>query len=100
MEEALSIQEVADKLKMHYQTVYEKRHKWGFFQMEGSRVWRVYPSVLEQKRKKQASIGRLVSITDLMGEQQCHSTNENQVSGGLVSQRHQAKELDALLKQL
>ncbi|TCJ96189.1 hypothetical protein EV694_1741 [Volucribacter psittacicida] len=99
MEQALSIQDVADLLKMSYSAVYNNRERWGFFRMEGSRIWRIYKADLEKNRKKQNNVCRLeMQVGDK--ELQCRSTKKQMVSGGLISERRVAKELDTLLKQL
>ncbi|EDK13493.1 hypothetical protein CGSHiR3021_01462 [Haemophilus influenzae 22.4-21] len=41
----------AKLLNLSYSTVFSHRHKWGFFQMEGSNIWLVEKSVLEQRKK-------------------------------------------------
>ncbi|OOF59328.1 hypothetical protein [Rodentibacter myodis] len=58
MEQTLTIAEVAKLLKMSYGYVFSKRKLWGFFQMEGSRVWRVFESDLAKYRKKSQNVSR------------------------------------------
>lgn len=51
MEQTLTIKQTAKLLNLSYSTVFNHRHKWGFFQMEGSNIWLVEKSVLEQRKK-------------------------------------------------
>lgn len=93
----LTIKEVADLFKLNYSTVYAHRIKWGFFQMEGSRVWRVFPDDLENARKKKNNVIRLVrSATNKQGDEQCRSIKET-MSIGLTLPHQVANELDRLL---
>ncbi|KAA6209288.1 DNA-binding protein [Avibacterium paragallinarum] len=99
MEETLTISEVASKLKMSYGAVYAHRFHWGFFQMEGSRVWRVSKTTLDQKRQKTHNVCRL---DDQVGDKEklCRSEKMNSVYGRSILPHRAARELDALLKQL
>ncbi|WP_439239100.1 MULTISPECIES: helix-turn-helix domain-containing protein [Lonepinella] len=101
-EKALSIQEVADLLNVSYITVYAHRLKWGFFQMEGSRMWRVFRSDLENNRKKQNNSSRLcVQIGDSpMENKLCRSEKTNTVFGKLTLPHHSANDFDVLVKRL
>ena len=60
----LTIQEVADLLNLSYSTVFAHRLKWGFFQMEGSRAWRVFREDLDRCRKRKNNVIRLVGLTE------------------------------------
>lgn len=51
-ERTLTIKEVADLLNLSYSTVFAHRFKWGFFQMEGSKAWRVFREDLDRCRKR------------------------------------------------
>ena len=51
-ERTLTIKEVANLLNLSYSTVFAHRFKWGFFQMEGSKAWRVFR---EEKEKIMSS---------------------------------------------
>ncbi|MDU8925616.1 helix-turn-helix domain-containing protein [Pasteurellaceae bacterium LIM206] len=95
-EKALTLKEVAELLNMSYAAVYNHRHQWGAFQMEGSSAWRIYPSDLENARKKKNNVFRLARLTPSTGEKQCQSTNEKTSIGWILP--HQVeKELDDLL---
>ncbi|MDA3977680.1 DNA-binding protein [Gallibacterium sp. AGMB14963] len=99
MEQALSLKKAAKLLDMSYDAVYNHRHKWGFFKMPGSRLWRIYYSDLEKIREKQNNVCRLeMQVGDK--EKQCRSTKKKMVYGGLISGHRADKELDALLKRL
>ncbi|MGV6989617.1 helix-turn-helix domain-containing protein [Testudinibacter sp. P80/BLE/0925] len=100
MEKALTINDVAEMLSLSYGTVYNHRYKWGFFKMEGSRIWRIYQSDLEKNRKKQNNVCRLEMQVGDKENPKCRSTKHQVVSGGLISERRAVRELDALLKQL
>ena len=46
MEQTLTIRDVAKCLNLSETTVRKNKLKWGFFQMEGSRMWRVLNPIL------------------------------------------------------
>src|SRR5690625_1688946 len=96
MEKALTLKEVAEKMGLSYHTIFMKRHEIGF-RLPGSRVWRVWPSTIEQLSKPRNNLIRL----SLRGqENSCQSANiRNPASGGSISHRQAEKELDALLAQ-
>ncbi|MCI5763149.1 helix-turn-helix domain-containing protein [Actinobacillus porcinus] len=95
----LTIQEVADLLNLSYRTVYSHRFRWGFFQMEGSRVWRVFENDLEKCRKKKNNVIRLVRSANNKkegGVEICRSIKE-EISIGSTLPPRVASELDRLL---
>src|SRR5690625_2966489 len=96
MEKALTLKEVAEKMGLSYHTIFMKRHEIGF-RLPGSRVWRVWPSTLEQLSKPRNNLIRL----SLRGQEaSCQSANiPSPKCGGSISARQAAKELDALLGQ-
>ncbi|TFJ89143.1 DNA-binding protein [Lonepinella koalarum] len=100
MEQAISLQTVSKMLNMSYSAVYNNRLRWGAFQMEGSRLWRIFPSVLEKHCKKQNNVCRLEIQVGDKEHLTCRSTKNQTVSGGLISERQAVKELDTLLKRL
>lgn len=77
-ERTLTIKEVADLLNLSYSTVFAHRFKWGFFQMEGSKAWRVFREDLDRCRKRKNNVIRLVGLTDIKngGKNKCQSTRE------------------------
>ncbi|WP_077064997.1 hypothetical protein [Mannheimia massilioguelmaensis] len=99
-DQALSLQQVAKLLNMSYGAVYNNRYRWGAFQMEGSRVWRIYKSDLEKNRKKQNNVCRLEMQVGDKEYKKCRSIKNRMVSGGLISEHLAVKELDTLLKRL
>lgn len=94
----LTIKEVADLLNLSYSTVFAHRLKWGFFQMEGSRAWRVFREDLDRCRKRKNNVIRLVGLTDKKdgGKDRCQSTKEAILIGSTLQHRV-ANELDAAL---
>lgn len=98
MEETLSIKQAAKHLGMCYSTVYSHRLDWGFFQMKGSKLWRIHKSDLEQLKKRSNNTGRLALSVDEVTL--CRSSNEMKPAhGGWILPHQTAKELDALLAQ-
>ncbi|BFU60731.1 MULTISPECIES: helix-turn-helix domain-containing protein [Rodentibacter] len=94
----LTIREVADLLNLSYNTVFAHRLKWGFFQMEGSRVWRVFREDLDHCRKRKNNVIRLVGLTDTKngGKDRCQSSREAMYIGSTL-QHQVANELDEAL---
>ncbi len=93
---AISLREAARRLGLSYHTVFLKRHKIAF-QLPGSRVWRVWPSTLAELSKPRNNLTRLALRVQ---EISCQSAKTpNRASGGSISDRQAAKELDALLAQ-
>ena len=98
--EALTIKQAAELLNLSYYTVYAHKQDWGFFQMEDSRVWRVYKSDLDQKRKKQ---NNTIRPCDRVGDKEktkCRSEKIKTVSGKLTLPHRVASEFDAGGKRL
>ena len=101
MEQTLTIKQTAKLLNLSYSAVFNHRHKWGFFQMEGSNIWLVEKSVLEQRRKKQNNLYCDVQVGDYSVEnRKCRSEKINTAYGKSILPHRAEKELDALLKQL
>lgn len=97
-ERTLTIKEVAHLLNLSYSTVFAHRFKWGFFQMEGSKAWRVFREDLDRCRKRKNNVIRLVGLTDIKngGKNKCQSTRE-EVHIGSILQHRVANELDEAL---
>ncbi|MFX5751965.1 hypothetical protein ABTE32_21335, partial [Acinetobacter baumannii] len=57
-EAALTLHEVAARLKLSYSTVFAMREHIGF-RLPGSRVWRVWPSRLAELSEKRNNVTRL-----------------------------------------
>ncbi|MEN2673407.1 hypothetical protein [Herbaspirillum huttiense] len=94
-EAALTLHEVAARLKLSYSTVFAMREHIGF-RLPGSRVWRVWPSRLAELSEKRNNVTRLP--LRVAGENNCQSAKiPHQASGGLTSARQASRELDALL---
>ena len=97
MGEILTIKQASKYLNMSESAVRNHLIGWGFFQMPGSRVWRVHRSYLD-KIKKQGNNPResTLFVSNKRGNL-CHSTNGRAVTT-LILQRKLAAELDARLK--
>ncbi len=99
MEEALTIKQAAKRLNLSYSTVYQQRLNWGFFRMNGSSVWRIYPSELDRNRQEMQNTSRLgVLVGDK--EKKCRSEKTKMASGKLISPHRTASEFDAVVKRL
>ncbi|GAB1661259.1 DNA-binding protein [Mannheimia haemolytica] len=95
--ETLSIKQVANILNVSYWTVFNNRHRWGFYQMDGSRLWRVDKSNLDLL-KKRSNNDRGLALS--VGEEKLCRSEKEVTSITLTSTPLVEKELDALLKQL
>lgn len=94
--EHLTIKQAAKELKFHHSTVRKHLLEWKFFQMPGSRVWRVRRSDLERVKEIMNNPDRLaLSVEEV---KLCRSTKEEKYTG-LLSLPRVAKELDVLLAQ-
>lgn len=98
-DKALTIQQVADILGVHYNTIYSKRHELGF-RLPNSRIWRIWQSTLDNLGKKRNNVISLsLHAKDDKEIKQCQSTNVQTPNiGRLISPVQAEKELDALLK--
>lgn len=95
--EALSIKQVANILNLSYRTVFNHRHKWGFYKMEGSRLWRMDKTDLDLlKKRSNNSRGLALSV----GEEKLCRSEKEETSITLTSTPLVVRELDELLKQL
>jgi hypothetical protein len=99
-EKAISLQEAANRLGVHYQTVYRRRHQIAF-RLPDSRIWRVWPSTIAKLGKKRQNVYCLSLHVDNEQENlKCHySSAKTPLSGGLISGQKAAKELDEALAQ-
>jgi len=97
-EKALTLKEAAELLGYSYGTIFQKRYELGF-RLPDSREWRIWPSRLAELTRPKNNVIRL--STRVTGETDlCRSQNGPiRASGGLMSHRRVAKELDALLGQ-
>jgi len=94
MERALSLKEAAEVLGVSYYTVYSKRFELAF-RLPGSRIWRVWPSTLQNLR----SGVNLDSLSVRGLEKSCQSiSTRNRRIGTSDSQHQAAKELNDLLE--
>jgi len=97
-EKALTLKEVANLLGVHYQTIFGKRKEIGF-RLPGSRVWRVWPSTL-QDLQKSSTRSKVVSLSVRDGDESCPSTSTPKPESTMsTSQSLVQQELDALLAQ-
>ena len=96
-ETALTLRQAAEQLQVSYGTIFERRNEIAF-RLPGSRIWRVWPSVLAALQKPRNNVVRL-SLRN-KEETPCLSVKtKSRESGGLIYARQAANELDALLKQ-
>ncbi|WP_077500273.1 DNA-binding protein [Rodentibacter rarus] len=100
MEQTLTIQEVAKELNISESSVRKHRLEWGFFRMEGSRIWRVYPSDLVKNRRKENNIRRLCVQVGDSEKKKCRSEKTNSAYGKSILPRRAASEFDAVVKRL
>lgn len=98
-DKALTIQQAADILGVHYQTIYSRRNELAF-RLPNSRIWRIWQSTLENLGKKRNNVISLsLHAKDDKEIKQCQSTNVQTPNiGRLISSVQVEKELDALLK--
>ncbi|MGX2956381.1 helix-turn-helix domain-containing protein [Ursidibacter arcticus] len=95
--ETLSIKQVASILNVSYGTVFNHRHKWGFYKIKGSRLWRIDKTDLDLlKNRSNNDRGLALSVGE---EKLCRSERE-ETSITLTSIPLAVKELDGLLKRL
>ncbi|OOH92159.1 DNA-binding protein [Pasteurellaceae bacterium 15-036681] len=95
--ETLSIKQVASILNVSYGTVFNHRHQWGFYKMEGSRLWRIDKTDLDLlKKRSNNDRGLVLSV----GEEKLCRSEKEETSITLTSIPLAVKELDALLKRL
>jgi|SRR5690625_4988295 len=96
LERALTLKQAAEILGVSYYTLFRRRHQIAF-RIPGVRVWRVWPSTIAALSKKRSNLIRL-SLRHGQEKRQCLFAKEKaQLTGGLISQRQAAKELDSLL---
>ena len=95
-EVALTLEQVAKRLSVSYQTVFARRREIGF-RLPGSRIWRVWPSTLASMSERQYNVTRLVLRSDK--EQVTCQSDSAMVAGGSIYARQAASELDKLLAQ-
>lgn len=101
MEETLTIRDVARCLNVSENTVRKNKKKWGFFQMEGSRLWRVFESDLDRNRKKEEDTSRLCAqVGDKLEKRKCRSEKTKMACGKLTSPHRMASDFDAAVKRL
>ncbi|HHY1073104.1 TPA: helix-turn-helix domain-containing protein, partial [Haemophilus influenzae] len=101
MEQTLTIRDVAKCLNLSETTVRKNKLKWGFFQMEGSRMWRVFKSDLDRNRKKAENLSDLYAkVGDTQEKQKCRSAKIKMACGKSILPHQAASEFDAVVKQL
>ncbi|WP_279572044.1 helix-turn-helix domain-containing protein [Volucribacter amazonae] len=98
--EILTIREAAKYLNYSYNTIYNKREKWGFFKMEGCKGWRIKKSDLDLMIQTAQNTSRLgVWVGDK--EKTCRSGKTKKVEyGKLISPHQTGNEFVALLTQV
>ncbi|QIA76702.1 helix-turn-helix domain-containing protein [Rodentibacter caecimuris] len=100
MEQTLTIQQVAKELNISETSIRKNLINWGFFRMEGSRVWRVYPSDLVKNRRKENNMRRLCVQVGDSEKRKCRSEKTNSAYGKSILPRRVASEFDAVVKRL